>query len=49
MLNFKLQRQTVATLVGLSFLCILPMVAAFSLPTVRTEAAHLSPLRPSSF
>lgn len=26
----KLQRQTVVTLVGISFLCILPMVAAFS-------------------
>jgi len=30
MLNFKLQRQTVVTLVGLSFLCILPTVAALS-------------------
>lgn len=28
MLNFKLQRQTVVALVGLTFLCILPMVAA---------------------
>lgn len=31
MLTFKLQRQTVATLVGLSFLCILPMVSALAL------------------
>jgi len=29
MLNFKLQRQTLVTLVGLSFLCILPTAAAF--------------------
>lgn len=34
MLNFKLQRQTVATLVGLCLLCIFPMVAAFTLPTM---------------
>lgn len=31
MLNSKLQKQTVITLVGLSFLCILPVVAAFDL------------------
>lgn len=31
MLNFKLQRQTVVTLVGLTFLCILPVVAALDL------------------
>ena len=36
MLNFTLQRQTVVTLVGLSFLCMLPMVSALD---VRTAAA----------
>jgi peptidylprolyl isomerase len=44
MLNFKLQRQTVATLVGLSFLCILPMVAAFSLPTMAEVLAYWNSL-----
>ena len=36
MLSFKLQRQTVVALVGLTFLCILPSVAAFD---VRTSAS----------
>ena len=35
MLSFKLQRQTVVALVGLTFLCILPSVAALD---VRTTA-----------
>ena len=45
MLTFKLQRQTVVTLVGLSFLCILPMVAAFDVrKSSNVEPGTLRPL-----
>ena len=39
MLTFKLQRQTVVTLVGLSFLCMVPMVSALG---VRTSTRPVS-------
>ena len=45
MLTFKLQRLTVVTLVGLSFLCILPMVAAFDVrKSNNVETGTLHPL-----
>ena len=47
MLSYKLQRQSVITLLGLSFLCILPTVAALTVRMIALALARYLLLRRS--